>query len=60
MKTFKVQDMRCEHCVARIEKALAAEGIACEVRLDTKTVAVPEEKAAAAAEILDDLGFTAE
>lgn len=59
MKTIKVTDMHCGHCVARIEKALAAEKIEAQVRLEDKIVTVADDKVAAVCEILDDLGFTA-
>lgn len=59
MKTLKVPDMHCPKCVERIEKGLAAEGIACEVSLADKTVAVDEAKTAEAVAVLDDLGFDA-
>lgn len=36
MKTFKVPEMHCEHCVARINKALEGAGISHEVDLDKK------------------------
>lgn len=59
MKTLKVPDMHCEKCVSRIADAFKREGIECEISLENKTVAVPEEKIAPAIETLDDLGFDA-
>lgn len=50
--------MHCEKCVERIDKAMAAANIAATVDLTAKTVTVDEAQAAAAAEALDDLGFT--
>lgn len=59
-KTLYVPEMHCEKCVSRIQNALCAAGIDGTVRLADKTVEVDAEKAAAAAETLDDLGFSAE
>ena len=59
MKTLSVPDMHCPKCVERIKNALAAENIACEVDLATRTVKVNEESAAKAIEALDDIGFEA-
>ena len=61
-KTFHVTDMACEHCVARIHKAMEEEGLTHEISLENKTVTVTgcEKCFASAAEILDDLGFTVE
>ncbi|MCI8512198.1 MAG: heavy-metal-associated domain-containing protein [Lachnospiraceae bacterium] len=58
MKTYKCEEMMCEGCVARIDKALTAASIGHTVDLATKTVTV-EGKEAEAVEILDDLGFSA-
>ena len=60
MKDLKVVNMHCGNCVARITKALEAEGIACAVSLETKTVSVEAEKVERAIDALDDLGFSAE
>ncbi len=60
MKTLLVPDMHCLRCVARIETALKEATIPCQVNLDTKTVAVPEDRLALAIEELDDLGFDAQ
>ena len=58
MKKFKCEEMMCEACVARIDKALSEAGIGHEVNLAEKTVAV-EGNESKAVEILDDLGFGA-
>ena len=60
MVTFKVKNMRCEHCSARIEDALKKENIEAEVRLADKTVTVADDKREAVSGLLDDLGFEAE
>jgi copper chaperone len=63
MKTFKVPEMHCEHCVARINKALKGAGISHEVDLDKKTVTITDDTESTVketVELLDDLGFTAE
>ena len=59
MKKLSVATMRCEKCVARISAALAEAGIAFEISLADKLVAVEETKVAEAIEALDDLGFEA-
>lgn len=61
MITLKTEEMACGHCVERIDKALAGEGIAHEIDLAAKTVKVDvtEEGLAEVVELLDDLGFTA-
>ncbi len=61
MKTYKCEEMMCNGCVARIDRALTAASIGHTVDLDTKTVAVEggAECEKKAVEILDDLGFTA-
>lgn len=61
MKTYKCEEMMCEGCVARIDKALTAASIEHKVDLATKTVTIEgcancEKKTV---EILDDLGFSA-
>ncbi|MCI8454383.1 MAG: heavy-metal-associated domain-containing protein [Lachnospiraceae bacterium] len=58
MKTYKCEEMMCEGCVARIDKALTAASIGHTVDLATKTVTV-EGRETEAVEILDDLGFSA-
>lgn len=60
MKVFKCEEMMCDHCVSRINKALDEAKIGHSVDLGTKTVTVEggDEDAKNAAEILDDLGFT--
>ena len=60
MKTFKCEEMMCDHCVSRINTALNEAKIAHSVDLASKTVTIEHEAedAAKAAEILDDLGFT--
>ena len=60
MKTLHIPGMHCQHCVARISKALGEAGIAFTIDLDSKTVSVEETKEAAAREALDDLGFEAD
>lgn len=60
MRILKVPDMHCEKCVVRISRALTAAGIAFQVSLADRTVAVEDGKTAAAMEALDDLGFTPE
>lgn len=59
MTIINVPDMHCEHCVARITKALDEAGMKFEVSLENKTVSVIEGDAAAAISELDDLGFEA-
>ena len=60
MKTLNVPGMHCSKCVARIEEALKKAGIDGKVELDSKTVSVPEDKAAEVVDLLDDLGFDAQ
>lgn len=61
MKKFKCEEMMCNNCVSRIDKALAAAEIDHKVDLDSKTVAIEgcENCEKKAVEILDDLGFSA-
>ena len=61
MITYKVEEMSCNHCVSRIEKALMEAGIKHKVSLENKTVAIEDEQnnGEKAVEILDDLGFSA-
>lgn len=60
MKVLQVPEMHCMNCVNRINKAMEEEGIAHQVNLEEKTVAVDEGKVKEAVELLDDLGFSAE
>lgn len=61
MTVLKVEGMHCEHCVARIEKALTAEGLKFTVSLADKTVTIDgcDGCVKKAVETLDDLGFEA-
>lgn len=61
MITYKVEEMSCNHCVSRIEKALTEAGIRHKVSLENKTVTIEDEQnnGEKAVEILDDLGFSA-
>lgn len=61
MKKFKCEEMMCEMCVSRIDKALTAAEIGHEVDLASKTVTIDgcEHCEKSAVEILDDLGFSA-
>lgn len=61
MITYKVEEMSCNHCVSRIEKALTEAGIEHEVSLENKTVTIQDEQknGEKAVELLDDLGFSA-
>lgn len=54
-----VEDMHCEKCVARIEKALLDTGIDFSVDLESKTVSVDgcEKCVSTALGELSDLGF---
>ena len=60
---LKIEGMSCEHCVARVEKALAAlEGVsAAEVRLEPGSATVTGDSVSAAdlAEAVDRAGYTA-
>ena len=61
MKKFKCEEIMCEGCVSRIDKALTAAEIEHQVDLNSKTVTIEgcghcEKKAV---EILDDLGYSA-
>lgn len=62
MTTLNIEGMRCEGCVARIEKALGAAGITHKVDLNTKTVEVEGGDAVIAKtmEEIEDLGFGVE
>lgn len=59
MAVIHVNGMHCSHCVARIEKALNALNLECEVSLDQKTVKVEASETILkkAAETIEDLGF---
>ncbi len=61
MTVLKAEDMHCEKCVERINKALDAAGITHEVNLAEKTVSIDgcEHCVKTAIETLDDLGFEA-
>lgn len=56
---IKVEGMRCEHCSARVEKALKALGYAVSVDLAKGEVKVTAEKidAAEVKNAIEDLGF---
>ncbi|MEG0752047.1 MAG: heavy metal-associated domain-containing protein [Oscillospiraceae bacterium] len=62
MKTLKVNEMHCEHCVKRITDALTREGLKFAVSLEDKTVTIDgcDSCVKIAVESLDDLGFSAE
>lgn len=59
---ISVQDMHCEKCVERINKALIETGIKFEVSLESHTVTVDgcEHCLKTAITELEDLGFTPE
>ncbi len=59
MTVLKVPDMSCEHCVARITKALNDEKLSFKVILANKTVEVEGDEAAVdkAVAALDDIGY---
>lgn len=61
MKKFKCEEIMCNNCVSRIDKALTAAEIWHQVDLETKTVTIEgcEPCETKAVEILDDLGFSA-
>lgn len=61
MKKFKCEEIMCNNCVSRIDKALSEAEIDHQVDLDTKTVTINgcEHCEKKAVEILDDLGFSA-
>lgn len=61
MTVFKCEEMMCDHCVSRITAALNKAKLDHKVNLDNKTVTLEGDESCAikAAEILDDLGFTA-
>ena len=59
MKVLKAEDMHCNKCVERIDKALNEADIKHEFNLEEKTVSIDgcESCLKKAIEILDDLGF---
>ena len=57
MTVFKVPNMHCEKCAARISKAFGEAQIELAIDLASKTVTVSDEQKEKAAELLDDLGF---
>lgn len=59
---IKVEDMHCEHCVARIGKALNEVEIKHEIDLPTKTVTIDgcEHCLSTALTEIEDLGFSPE
>lgn len=61
MTVLKVEGMHCEHCVARITKALSAAGLKFQVSLADKTVRIDgcENCVKTAVSELEDLGFEA-
>lgn len=61
MTVLKAEDMHCEKCVERINKALTEADITHEVNLAEKTVTIDgcEHCVKTAIEVLDDLGFEA-
>ncbi len=62
MTVLKVPDMSCQHCVARITKALEEEKLSFKVLLDSKTVELEGDEAAVqkAVAALDDIGYSSE
>ncbi|MBR6206034.1 MAG: heavy-metal-associated domain-containing protein [Oscillospiraceae bacterium] len=60
MTVFKVGDMKCGHCAARISKALDAAGVKYEVDLENKTVSVDgcSHCAASAKKAIEEAGYT--
>lgn len=60
MKTVRCEEMMCDNCVARIQKALTEASVEHKVDLEHKTVTILEDGCEdRALEILDDLGFSA-
>lgn len=61
MKKFRCEEIMCNGCVSRIDKALTEADITHQVDLETKTVTIDgcEHCEKTAVEILDDLGFSA-
>lgn len=62
MKKFRCEEMMCDNCVARINKALTEANIEHKVDLGEKMVAIDGGEAceSKAAELLEDLGFSPE
>ena len=58
-KIFKVEGMRCEHCSARVEKALTALGFETAISIPDGEVKVIAEKIddAEVKNAIEDLGF---
>ena len=61
MKTYKSEEMMCNGCVKRIDKAITGAEIKHTISLENKTVTIDgcESCEKKAVELLDDLGFTA-
>jgi len=61
MTVLQVPQMSCEHCVARITKALTEENIDFIVSLENKTVQINGDNSnvSKAIEALDDIGYEA-
>lgn len=61
MRKYKCEEMMCNGCVGRIEKALGEAGIGHRVELNDKTVSLDGDESVIkrAVELLDDLGFSA-
>ncbi len=59
MTVLIAEDMHCEKCVERIDKALGKAGLDYEVSLEHKSVTINgcDQCVATAKEILEDLGF---
>lgn len=58
MIELKVNDMHCNGCVSRIDKAFSEAGIAHNIDLDTHKVTIEDDSMLDnAMEELDDLGF---
>ena len=58
-KTIKIEGMHCSHCSARVEKALAALGLAVTVDLAAKCAVVEGKDTAddVLRDAVEDLGF---
>lgn len=56
MKKYYVEDMVCNHCVDRIEKAMKEDGIEGDVNLASKLVSTKDNKDLES--LLLDLGFS--
>lgn len=59
MTVLQVPEMSCEHCVARISKALKEENIDFTISLGEKVVTIhgDESKVSKAIDALDDIGY---